>query len=64
MTDCRGTAVGNEALPVAAGDHILRFGGRRGRLSRACIPHNETLQRRGGPMLHLEENKDGRGGDQ
>ena len=43
--DCRGTAVGNEALP--AGDHILRFGGRRGRLSRACIPHNEKLQRRG-----------------
>ena len=64
MTDCRGTAVGNEALPVAAGDHILRFDGRRGRLSRACIPHNETLQQRGGPMLHLDENKDERGGDQ
>ena len=56
--------MGNEALPVAAGDHILRFGGRRGRLSRACKPHNETLRRRGGPTLHLDEKKDGRGGDQ
>ena len=56
--------MGNEALPVAAGDHILRCDGRRGRLSRACIPHKETLQQRGGPMLHLDENKDERGGDQ